>query len=86
MQRRLETLGIPVQKVVRKRETGAYLADFYVPEMREAIPPAAVWARRLGDALPDIRIVDTHDTVANWRPGQPVIYATVAFHVEPPSQ
>lgn len=79
MCRHLVSLGIDVQKVVRKRETGDYVADFFVPQMQNPIAPAREWARQIRRVLPSASIIDTHDTVASWRAGEPVIYATVAF-------
>lgn len=81
MRRHLETLGVVAQKIVRKRETGDYVAEFFVPEMAIAIPPADEWAERIVVALPDARIINTHDTIAAWRPNRPVIYATVIFQL-----
>ena len=81
MRRHLESLGVEAQKIVRKRETGDYVADFYIPEMHEPIAPAKEWAQRIRAVLPTARIVDTHDTIAAWRPDKPVIYATVIFQL-----
>jgi hypothetical protein len=81
MCRQLVKLGVPAQKIVRKQETGDYVAEFFVPEMSEPIAPAKEWAKRIREAIPNVRIVDTHDTIAAWRPGQPVIYATVIFQM-----
>lgn len=79
MCRHLMSLGVVVQKVVRKRETGDYVADFFIPDMDDAIAPASQWAQVIRRALPDAKIIDTHDTIASWRPDQPVIHATVVF-------
>lgn len=79
MRRHLETLGIVSQKIVRKRETDNYVAEFFVPEMAVAIPPANEWAERILSVLPDADIIYTHDTIAAWRPNKPVIFATVIF-------
>lgn len=79
LRRHLVSLGVDVQKVVRKRETGDYVADFYIPDMDDPIQPAREWAKQIRRALPQVHILDTHDTIAAWRPGQPVIYATVVF-------
>lgn len=38
---------------------------------------AAVWAQRIAAVVPNVRIVETHDSVADWRPGCPVLYALV---------
>ena len=81
MYRHLVSLGIDVQKVVRKRETGNYVADFFVPQMQKPIDSADEWARRINHVLPTASIVDTHDTIADWRIGQPVIHASVAFTI-----
>jgi hypothetical protein len=81
MCRHLKTLGITAQKIVRKRETGDYVAEFFVPEMAVAIPPANEWAERIMEALPHAQIITTHDTIAAWRPNRPVIYATVIFQL-----
>ena len=79
--RHLVASGIEAQKVVRKRETGDYIADFFVPDMKDPIASSKEWAWRIRQILPDAAIVDTHDTVAGWRPGQPVIHATVIFRL-----
>lgn len=81
MHRHLASLGVPAQKVVRKQASGDYVADFYVPQMEQPIAPAHEWAKRIRATLPEARIKDTHDTIADWRPGNPVIYATVIFSV-----
>lgn len=82
MQQRLGTAGIYAQKVIRKRETGYYVADFYEPNMQAAVPPAQVWARQLQQRYPGkVRIIQTRDTRADWRPGSPVILASVTFDV-----
>ncbi|MEO1166589.1 MAG: hypothetical protein AAFV98_22620 [Chloroflexota bacterium] len=79
MRRHLDSLGVSAQKVVLKRETHHYVAEFFVPEMSTAIDPAHDWAKRIQQALPSAHIIDTHDTVADWRSGDPVIHATVVF-------
>lgn len=81
MCRHLLASGVAVQKVVRKRETGDYVADFFIPEMTDSIPPASEWAMQISQVLPDANILDTHDTTAAWRSGEPVIYATVVFRL-----
>lgn len=82
MCKHLVSLGIPAQKIVRKQETGEYVAEFFVPEMSEPVAPAREWASKITEALPLARIIDTHDTFASWRENQPVIYATVIFKLE----
>lgn len=82
MCRHLVSLGVPAQKIIRKIETGDYVADFFVPDMSEPIAPAEEWAKRIQAVMPNVRIIDTHNTIAAWRKGQPVIYATVIFKLE----
>lgn len=84
--RHLVSLGVPAQKIVRKQDTGDYVADFFVPEMSEPIAPATEWAQRIREALPSVKIINTHDTIAAWRPGKPVIYATVIFQFQDESE
>jgi len=79
LRRHFAALGIPAQKVVRKKESGAYVADFFIPEMDDPIASSVVWARRIQSTFPTAHIISTHDTIASWRPGNPVIYATVVF-------
>lgn len=81
LHRQLESLGIAAQKVVRKQETGDYVADFYQPEMNSETAPAKEWAKQIKKTFPQAQIVGTHDTIASWRPGNPVIYATVIFQL-----
>ncbi len=80
MQAHLERAGICPQKVVRKRETGYYMADFYVPEMQAAVPAAHTWAREIERNFPgQVQIIQIDDMRADWRDGQPIIAATVTF-------
>lgn len=81
MRQRLASLGIPVQKVVRKQRSGDYVADFFVPNLHEPIAPSNEWAHEIRRRLPDVAILETHDTIADWRPGRPVIHATVVFRL-----
>lgn len=81
MCKHLVSLGIPAQKIVRKQETGDYVVDFFVFELSEPVAPAKEWVELIKAQLPSVRIIDTHDTIASWRPNQPVIYATVIFQL-----
>lgn len=77
---RLHAAGIPVQKVVRKRQTGYYIAEFFVPNLEAEIDPAVVWARAIRRCFHEqVMIIQTQDTTAEWRPGKPVICAAVTF-------
>lgn len=86
MCRHLVSLGISAQKIIHVQATGEYIAEFFVPEMSEPVAPAATWAKRILEVLPQARIVDTHDTCAVWRPHQPVIYCTVIFQIPEESE
>lgn len=80
MKRLLQEAGIPVQKVVRKRNNGYFMADFFVPDMQTPVASSAQWANRIRRQFDQqVTIINTNDTVATWRPGQPTIYATVTF-------
>lgn len=82
MCRHLFSLGVAAQKVVRKQDTGYYIAEFFVPGMTEATVGARTWATRIRDVLPSARIVSVDDLIADWRPQQPVICATVVFQLQ----
>lgn len=75
----LRLAGIPVTHVHRSQETGEYRAEFYIPDMEKGVDPASVWAERILEKFPDVIITATHDTIAHWREGQPVIAAGVTF-------
>lgn len=82
MQTRLERSGIRAQKVVKRRFTGHYTAEFYVPNLEAAVPAAREWARRIEQGLGGaIEIIEVRDTRADWRPGKPIIAASVTFAV-----
>jgi len=79
MQECMEQVGIHAQKVVRQRDTGHYIADFYVPGMQTPIPPSDNWATVMQQRLAGLTVIDTSDTVAGWRSDKPVIWASVTF-------
>lgn len=82
MQTRLERSGIRAQKVVRRRFTGHYTAEFFVPNLETAVPSAREWARRIAHGLGGaVEIVEVRDTHADWRPGKPIIAASVTFTI-----
>lgn len=82
MREHLSRLGIEPQKVTFKRDARHYIADFYVPEMQIPVRPAREYAHIMQQRLQGVRIIETHDTVATWRSGQPIIFATVAFTLD----
>jgi hypothetical protein len=75
----LHAAGIPAQIVTRKRATGHYEAEFFIPELQQPVESASVYASMIERGLTNVRIVGQHDNHAHWRPGQPVIMATVVF-------
>jgi hypothetical protein len=81
MCRYLHSSGIDVQKVIRRRQTGDYLASFYTPDFMADIAPACIWAERMQQAVPAIRIIATQDVAAPWRTDCPIICATVIFQL-----
>ena len=91
MQRHLMTLGVPARQVVRKRATGEYVADFFVPPaLGEAIShkhevlPAQTYAAMLREKLPGARITGMGEQTTHWRddPAERVRYEVyVAFTV-----
>ncbi len=82
MQKRLTECNVVAQHVTCKRQTGDYVAEFYHPELAEGVDPARTWAKRIQNAIPEANILVKHDTIASWRPGLPVIFATVIFNME----
>lgn len=77
----LQAAGIHASDVSRNRRTGIHTVRFVAPNLTAmdspGTAPAKVWARRITAAFSDVEIVDTYDSVAEWREGQPVIFATV---------
>ncbi|MDX1992182.1 MAG: hypothetical protein SF029_07325 [bacterium] len=81
MQERLKLVGIHAQKVVRHRDTGLYVADFFVPGMETPIRPSQDWAGLMEERLVGLTIISMNDTVADWRSDRPVIWASVTFRI-----
>ena len=73
--------GIPVQQVGRWQPRGLYVADFYSKLMKEPVQPAAHYEAEILRVLPGAQVVSTHDTLAHWREGEPVLWASVTFRV-----
>lgn len=80
MQSQLKQAGIPAQKVVRRRDTGHYIADFFVPGMSDPVKSSAVWARSIEQHL-GLTVINISDTVAAWRADKPIIWASVTFTI-----
>lgn len=77
----LRVQGIAAKKVKHNRSNDTYAVQFGAPEVArfecEGTDPAIVWARRIQDRFEGVEIIDTYDTVAEWRPQKPVLFATV---------
>lgn len=78
----LRSVGIDVQKVTQRRETGHYVAEFYYPKMETPVPSSSRLIEVLRSRVEGIVILDNHDTVADWREGKPVIWASVTFTLD----
>lgn len=76
----LRNAGICAQEVTRNRRTGVYSVRFGSPNVTsfyaEGTDPARTWADRITDRF-YVEIVDCYDSVAEWRPNKPVLFATV---------
>lgn len=81
----LQAAGIEAHNVTRNRRTGVYTVKFVAPNLADlyspGTAPARVWAKRITAAFEDAEIVDTYDNVAEWRPGKPVLFATVQVRI-----
>lgn len=81
----LRARGIEADNVTRNRRTGVYTVKFAAPNMSNfyarGTDPARVWAQRIEDCFEDVEIIDTYDSVAEWRPQQPILFATVFLRV-----
>ncbi len=82
MQQYLKSKGIEARQVVQRRTTGYYVAEFYHQKMEEPIPSSQQWADAIETCLEDSTIIDSYDTVADWRPGKPVVWASVTFSLK----
>lgn len=78
----LRSVGIEAQQVTQRRETGHYVAEFYQNKMQAPVEPSQAWANVIRERLSNSVIIDRYDTIADWRPGKPVIWASVTFTVE----
>jgi len=77
--RRLQKAGIPVKKVVRRIDSGDYIAEVYHPGMQEPVESSFTLASQMQSVIDNIRVVSCNDKIAEWRDGQPVIWASVTF-------
>lgn len=83
---RLTNAGVKAQSVTRNRRTGIYTIRFGSPNVTNfnsiGTDKGSVWARRIEHVLPEAVIVDTYDSIADWRPGCPVLFATVFIRLD----
>jgi hypothetical protein len=92
MKHYLTTLGIPVQRVTRKRKTGEYVAGFFTPPAidepitsKHAVLPAQTYANMLREKLPDARITGAGEWKTDWRddPAEHVRYEAFITFIVP---
>lgn len=83
---RLRAAGIAAHDVTRNQRTGVFTVKFVDPNQSNfysrGTDPAQAWAERIEAAMPQARIIDRHDSIADWRPGKPVLFATVFLVLE----
>jgi len=81
----LRAKGIEADNVTRNRRTGVYTVKFAAPNPNNfysrGTDPARVWAQKIEDAFAGVEIIDTYDSVAEWRPQHPILFATVFLRV-----
>ena len=92
MKQHLTALGIPAQRVTRKRKTGEYLANFFIPPTldepitsKHAVLPAQTYANMLRERIPDARITGAGEWKTDWRddPAEHVRYEVCITFIVP---
>lgn len=82
----LRARGIQAGSVRRNRRTGVYAIRFGAADVTNfassGTDSAQLWAQRIQEQFDGVEIIDTYDTVADWRPQQPVLFATVFLRGE----
>lgn len=76
----LRDCGIPAANVTRVRGTSHYYADFW--DYRHGTSSARVWADRIKSAFDGCVVLSTHQIIAPWKQGCPVISATIRLVIE----
>lgn len=83
----LHSNGIDALDVTRNRKSGCYEVRFGAQNITQfssrGTEPAREWARRILERFDGVEVVDTYDSVADWRPQRPVLLATVFLRGEP---
>lgn len=78
---RLHSVGIDAKRAHYNRRTQTFEIQFQpgnlIDQLTAGTDPAKVWGLRITAAFAGVEIVDGYDTVATWRPGSPIIFATV---------
>jgi len=82
----LRAAGIDASDASRNRRTGIHTVRFVAPNVGDfnspGTDPAKVWATRITNALTDVEVVDTYDTIADHRPNKPVLFAQVFVRIK----
>lgn len=70
----------------KKQRNGVHIVYFRDPDLvnleSKGTDPAKVWAKRIENVLTDVEIVDTYENRADWRAGNPVLWALVMVRWE----
>jgi hypothetical protein len=78
---RLAAAGIQADNVTQNRRTGVFTVKFTAPNINnfysKGTDSGRVWAERIQAAIPEADIIDVYDSVAEWRPQLPILFATV---------
>jgi hypothetical protein len=74
-------------RITRNPRTGVVTVHFTDPAAgsfyTKGLEPARVYAERITQAFGNVRVIDTCDSVAEWRPRQPILFGFVALVLEP---
>lgn len=80
----LHAAGIAASNA-KKQRNGVHIVYFSAPNVSDldspGTDPAKVWARRIENALTDVEVVDTYESRADWRQGNPVLWAQVYVRI-----
>jgi hypothetical protein len=83
----LKEHGIEANTITRNRRTGVYTVKFAAPNMSNFYAAGTdsyrVWAERIESVIPDAEFVadQCYDSAAEWRPSQPILFATVTLRI-----
>jgi hypothetical protein len=87
MQDYLLVHNIDVKRVTRKR-TGEFLAEFFHTQasgepisMKHHVEAPTLYAQQITNALGGVRIIDMHETIAEWKEDKPRIDSTITFEL-----